>query len=208
MKISKTTLKQIIKEELEGAAAGKTYSFRIYKYRELERGLGDKGTFDFLEDLTFDQLDTEKYERLKDTHARPERFLKPKKEILAGVEGYNQYEHGVHLMTKPAESYPPKGEYIKSWVEWENEERSKSYTEGIKTMKITKTRLKEIIKEELENVLEGVEKAWCVGFEKDGEMHHERVYADAGGIAERKIKKKHDISDDAIKSTKEGECKR
>ncbi len=39
-------------------------------------------------------------------------------------------------------------------------------------------------------------------------MHHERVYADAGGIAERKIKKKHDIGDDAIKSTKEGECKR
>ena len=75
-------------------------------------------------------------------------------------------------------------------------------------MKITKTRLKQIIKEELENVLEGVEKAWCVGFEKDGEMHHERVYADAGGVAERKIKKKHDVGDSAIKSTKEGKCPR
>ena len=75
-------------------------------------------------------------------------------------------------------------------------------------MKITKTRLKQIIKEELENVIEGVEKAWCVGFEKGGEMHHERVYADAGGVAERKIKKKHDIGDDAIKSTKEGKCPR
>ena len=35
-------------------------------------------------------------------------------------------------------------------------------------MKITKARLKQIIKEELENVIEGVEKAWCVGFEKNG----------------------------------------
>lgn len=75
-------------------------------------------------------------------------------------------------------------------------------------MKITKARLKQIIKEELENVLEGVEKAWCVGFEKGGETEHETVYADAGGIAERKIKKKHDIGDKAIKSTKEGKCKR
>ena len=75
-------------------------------------------------------------------------------------------------------------------------------------MKISKTRLKEIIKEELENVLEGVEKAWCVGFEKDGETEHETVYADAAGIAERKIKKKHDIGDKAIKSTHEGKCKR
>ena len=75
-------------------------------------------------------------------------------------------------------------------------------------MKITKAKLKLIIKEEFENGLEGVEKAWCVGFEKDGEMHHERVYADAGGVAERKIKKKHDVGDAAIKSTKEGKCPR
>jgi len=54
MKITKTRLKEIIKEELEGGAAGKTYSFRIYKYRQLDKGLGDAGTFDFLEDLTFD----------------------------------------------------------------------------------------------------------------------------------------------------------
>ena len=46
----------------------------------------------------------------------------------------------------------------------------------ITTMKITKTRLKEIIKEELENVLEGVEKAWCVGFEKDGETAPRNVF--------------------------------
>ena len=31
---------------------------------------------------------------------------------------------------------------------------------------------------------------------------------DAAGIAERKIKKKHDIGDKAIKSTHEGKCKR
>ncbi len=75
-------------------------------------------------------------------------------------------------------------------------------------MKITKARLKQIIKEELEKEGACVEKAWCVGFEKDGEMHHERVYADAGGVAERKIKKKHDVGDSAIKSTKEGKCPR
>ncbi len=74
-------------------------------------------------------------------------------------------------------------------------------------MIITKERLKQIIKEELENVME-VERAWCVGFEKDGKMHHEQVNADAGGVAERKIKKKHDVGDAAIKSTKEGKCPR
>ena len=47
-----------------------------------------------------------------------------------------------------------------------------------------------------------------LGFEYDLREEHETVYADAGGIAERKIKKKHDIGDKAIKSTKEGKCKR
>lgn len=65
----------------------KTYSFRIYWYRDPNRGSGDAGTHDFLKGLTLDQLDTEKFERLQHTHANPERFLKPSKEILAGVEG-------------------------------------------------------------------------------------------------------------------------
>jgi hypothetical protein len=74
-------------------------------------------------------------------------------------------------------------------------------------MKITKTRLKEIIKEEIEAVKEGPLRAWCVGYEKDGETKHQTVHADAGGFAERKIKKEHDVRDKAIKSTREGKCK-
>ena len=54
---------------------------------------------------------------------------------------------------------------------------------------------------------EGPQRAWCVGYEKDGETKHETVHADAAGIAERKIKRKHDVRDKAIKSTREGKCK-
>lgn len=74
-------------------------------------------------------------------------------------------------------------------------------------MKITKTRLREIIKEEIEAVQEGPQRAFCVGYEKDGETKHQTVHADAAGFAERKIKKEHGVHDKAIKSTKEGKCK-
>tara|TARA_Y100000592_G_scaffold100746_1_gene182502 strand:- start:11011 stop:11244 length:234 start_codon:yes stop_codon:yes gene_type:complete len=74
-------------------------------------------------------------------------------------------------------------------------------------MKITKARLKEIIKEEIEAVKEGPQRAFCIGYEKDGETKHQTVHADAPGIAERKIKREHDVRDSAIKSTKEGKCK-
>ncbi len=74
-------------------------------------------------------------------------------------------------------------------------------------MKITKQRLKEIIKEELEAVKEGPLRAFCIGYEKDGERKYQTVHADAAGIAERKIKREHDVRDNAIKSTKEGKCK-
>ena len=74
-------------------------------------------------------------------------------------------------------------------------------------MKITKSRLKEIIKEEIEAVTEGPLRAWCIGYEKDGETKYQTVHADAAGFAERKIKREHDVRDKAIKSTKEGKCK-
>ena len=74
-------------------------------------------------------------------------------------------------------------------------------------MKITKTRLKQIIKEEIEAVKEGPQRAFCIGYEKDGERKNQTVHADAPGIAERKIKREHDVRDSAIKSTKEGKCK-
>ena len=74
-------------------------------------------------------------------------------------------------------------------------------------MKITKSRLKQIIKEEIEAVKEGPLRAWCIGYEKDGETKYQTVHADAAGFAERKIKREHDVRDKAIKSTKEGKCK-
>ena len=74
-------------------------------------------------------------------------------------------------------------------------------------MKITKTRLKQIIKEEIEAVKEGPQRAFCIGYEKDGETKYQTVHADAAGFAERKIKREHDVRDKAIKSTKEGKCK-
>lgn len=112
------------------------------------------------------------------------------KEELENLEEYSPYKTGA----RPDKPHKKPGE-IKDDGKYADPKRARP-----------KKRYEE--QEELENVIEGVEKAWCVGFEKDGEMHHERVYADAGGVAERKIKKKHDIGDDAIKSTKEGECKR
>jgi hypothetical protein len=81
-------------------------------------------------------------------------------------------------------------------------------------MTITREKLEQILKEELENVLEGVAIPWCVGFEKDGEMHHERVSADAPGVAERNIRRKYDLPDRAIISThnmnekKDTKCKK
>ena len=74
-------------------------------------------------------------------------------------------------------------------------------------MKITKSRLKQIIKEEIEAVKEGPQRAFCIGYEKDGETKYQTVHADAAGFAERKIKREHDVRDKAIKSTKEGKCK-
>ena len=71
-------------------------------------------------------------------------------------------------------------------------------------MRITKARLKEIIKEEIEAVKEGPQRAFCIGYEKDGERKHQTVHADAAGIAERNIKREHNVRDNAIKSTKQG----
>jgi hypothetical protein len=92
-------------------------------------------------------------------------------------------------------------------------------------MKITKTQLKQIIKEELEAALEEETKIvttstgresrlqnWCVGYKVDGKIKYRSVPADAAGVAETKVAEwyfretdKH-LPDKDIVSSKEGKC--
>ena len=70
------------------------------------------------------------------------------------------------------------------------------------------TRSIELVNEEESgNIKEGPQRAFCIGYEKDGKIKYQTVHADAPGFAERKIKREHDVRDKAIKSAKEGKCK-
>ena len=84
-------------------------------------------------------------------------------------------------------------------------------------MKITKTRLKQIIKEELELAIDEAKlvddgtkppRDFCVGYVK--EEGSKRLYqtsrAGSAGAAETKVKTQHKLSDKHIKSTYEGKC--
>jgi len=86
-------------------------------------------------------------------------------------------------------------------------------------MKITRTQLKKLIKEELEKALSEDSKVvdtgtgresrlqnWCVGYKDGDETKHTSVPADSAGVAEREVKKRHKLSDDDIVSSKEGKC--
>ena len=83
-------------------------------------------------------------------------------------------------------------------------------------MKITKTQLKQIIKEEIENVLAETrwgtskpsvpKKRWCVKYKVDGgETQHKAVSATAGGTAETTVKRDLRKQDNTVEivSTKE-----
>ena len=83
-------------------------------------------------------------------------------------------------------------------------------------MKITKTRLKQIIKEEIELAMDEAKLApagtgprpFCVGYLKkeDGKRIYQTVRAGSAGAAETKVKSEHKLSDKHIKSSKEGKC--
>jgi Mor family transcriptional regulator len=83
-------------------------------------------------------------------------------------------------------------------------------------MKITKTQLKQIIKEELEAALEeetstrnvggGETFAWCVGYKDGDETKYANVTSETAGTAEREIKKRHNLRDEHIVSSKKGKC--
>jgi len=56
-------------------------------------------------------------------------------------------------------------------------------------MKLTKTQLKQIIKEELESVLAEAMKSWCVEYTVDGgETQYSTPSATAGGVAETNVR--------------------
>jgi predicted flavoprotein YhiN len=55
-------------------------------------------------------------------------------------------------------------------------------------MKLTKSQLKQIIKEELENIMTEAMKSWCVEYTVDGETQYSQVSATAGGVAETNVR--------------------
>jgi len=81
-------------------------------------------------------------------------------------------------------------------------------------MKLTKTRLKQIIKEELQLAISEAELApaskrpFCVGYvkEKGGKRFYETSYAGGPQPASTNIKTKYKLSDSHIESTHEGKC--
>jgi len=83
-------------------------------------------------------------------------------------------------------------------------------------MKITKNRLKQIIKEELELAMDEAKlapagsapRAFCVGYvEKDGgERKYKTVHATGPGPAETRAREQLEIPDSHIKSSDEGKC--
>ena len=88
MKITKSKLKEIIKEELDatldpldkGLDEGGTYNFEVY-YSDHLSGRKLRTAY-YLINVPFSMLDTERYEQYKETHGRPERFLKINPELL------------------------------------------------------------------------------------------------------------------------------
>ena len=83
-------------------------------------------------------------------------------------------------------------------------------------MKITRTRLKQIIKEELELAMDEAKLApagsaprpFCVGYVKEegGKRFYQTSRAGGPGPASTKVKTQHKLSDKHIKSTHEGKC--
>ena len=115
MKITKNSLKQLIKEELEamqeqepeemgGDELKQSYTFRIARpghYR------GDSDTnIVYAVNVPLSMLDTKDYEEYKVTHKNPERFLKISKEGLQrlGFEANEYGNYGVEMY--PVEQIP------------------------------------------------------------------------------------------------------
>ena len=83
-------------------------------------------------------------------------------------------------------------------------------------MNLTLTKLKQLIKEELEAALEeetstrnvggGETFAGCVGYKDGDETKYANVTSETAGTAEREIKKRHNLRDEHIVSSKKGKC--
>jgi len=83
MKITKSQLRQIIKEEVDTALGtsleGRTHNFKV-SHTDMD-GRTIRPAY-YLVNVPYNMLDTKMYERLKETHKSPERFLKPSMELL------------------------------------------------------------------------------------------------------------------------------
>ena len=116
MKITKSQLKKLIKEELEDMVGDEemgsdelkqSYTFEIYRpghYRE-----DPDTTLMYVENVPLDMLTTEDYEKYKaDGYKNPERFLKIKKEFLSELgfqaNKYGNFNVGMYVIDRAPET--------------------------------------------------------------------------------------------------------
>ena len=194
MKITKTRLREIIKEELEhamseqrppappprasggGMEQAKTYSrFSNLLMKTLKRGLGPEASEREIAEAAVFFLN-QAGANLRGGGRNPQKQISQYLDGLDQREATNVLRSAFAKASKGMKAYKQQADARKQ--------------------RFQQARLKE-----------GPQRAFCIGYEKDGKRKHQTVHADAAGIAERKIKREHDVRDSAIKSTKEGKCK-
>ena len=234
MKITKTRLKQIIKEELEATllegyiSDPEEQKQRAKKfYQQIERLLYDYGQEFRSPNQIADAImyaaskkgvkelgapgmpsKENKFDGTRGAATALNDFMEKQdpKLVLAAL-----YKAFVHTKTKKQDMV----QYGKQRSKREYDAFAKFSRAGGNVKDLNKpkrrkflTRSIELVNEEESgNIKEGPQRAFCIGYEKDGKIKYQTVHADAPGFAERKIKREHDVRDKAIKSAKEGKCK-
>ena len=137
MKITKSQLKKLIKEELEDMVGDEemgsdelkqSYTFEIYR-PGLDYRLDPDTTLMYVENVPLSMLNVEEYEKYKaDGYKRPERFLKIKKEFLSELgfqaNSYGNFNVGMHVIDRAPETIgvnvpfnPRTGEFMTDKVD-------------------------------------------------------------------------------------------
>ena len=110
MKITKAQLKRLIKEEFE-EALGTSLEDRTHNFKVVRTDVDGRsqGTAYYLVNVPYSMLDTRTYEEYKETHKRPERFLKPSMELLkkAGFDSGGMAAHHMDGDPPPPPKPPP-----------------------------------------------------------------------------------------------------